>query len=230
MGEVLSEPLVSLGQQNVLFDFCTIGLNLIHNHCWVALGHTLDRLCSHSTYLQKTPSDLCVCACVSFVALIKTFHITLPHILTSQCPRDQNSSDVTHPHGCTRNDSWLGVGGCKLDSGSDPGQSWAVLTGADAFWQLGWMLHSSTVIREMSALSRCIRLWCQGLWKCQWAARHRKTLLMGQNVTALSYRSLTSILPNAYCMGSPQLSTSVLSTGFTESQMPTVDVQVSFLR
>lgn len=54
----------------------------------------------------------------SFVVLIKTFHITLPHILTSECPRDQNSSDVTHSHICTPNDSWLGVGGCKFDSGS----------------------------------------------------------------------------------------------------------------
>jgi len=26
MGEVLSEPLVSLGQQKVLFGFCTIGV------------------------------------------------------------------------------------------------------------------------------------------------------------------------------------------------------------
>lgn len=114
----------------------------------------------------------------------------------------------------TQNDSWLGVGGCKFDSGSTPGRPRALLTGADALWQLAWMLHSSAVTREMSVLSRCIRLWYRGLRKCQRAARHRKALLTGQNVMAPAYRSLTSIPPNAYCMGSPSLSTSVSSLRF----------------
>lgn len=41
----------------------------------------------------------------------------------------------------------------------------------------------------------------------------KSPVLLGQNVTALSYRSLTSILPNAYCMGCPELSMSVHQNG-----------------
>ncbi len=160
----------------------------------------------------------------SIVSLIKKFpHNTSTHINIRMSKRSKQLWCYTH--GLPYSEWFMArVGGCKFDSGSTPGRSRALLTGADALWQLAWMLHSSAVTREMSVLSRCIRLWYRGLWKCQWAARHRKALLMGQNVTALSYRSLTSIPPNAYCMGSALLSILFCRMGFTQSQMLTADV------